>query len=866
VKNKIMKALGALAVFLLPALAFAQTAAQQAGDISYAVPAGDKYVAWLLIPLFGSLVDSASGPGALGAVMSIWNGAALLFGGLLAAYTMLAGTMQTAHDGEMLGKRWSSIWIPIRTSIGTALAVPMSSGFCAAQMFVIWVALQGVGLADSMWSTFVMAYTNPAVASSSFEAPQLETLAHGMLRSQICMQELRVLGSGGDTSTVYPDGTQASASGVLTAERGGMRSYGTPLTGRTSCGAVSWTPSTSKDIGTYLGSTPTRTPDSSPLSALSNSGFVRTNTAQQAVVKAHATAFSALESEMSQIAAKILDPEYKPTDANVAAIRSRYATAISAYKMQVVAAAQYAVADPGYWAATSQAMTQDGWSLAGVFFSRLTAIRSATAGALDAVPKHEPSSTLDSVEDVKGAYAKMSVYIQPGITGNGEFGPDMMIKADLTRAAGIASQQLSDGDPGFFASKIYGFMESMSGLAFKKFATWVTDDPDASIQSAKSPIVTLQAFGQSILSFLTATIAIILPLLLMPGVGTALTGLLMTVAAPLTAALVGLTGLGIFAAVVIPALPAIIFTAGVFGCALMTFEAVVAAPLASVMHLQPDGDGITGGAANGYWLVLNLFFAPALKIFGFICALLIMTPASFFLNKVIMATVAGTLTGSGMASFLMLVGFIGLYVYAQFKLISWSLSLTHTLPAQIMRWMGGISSMGSIGDASREMGGITSKPGAAGGAVMGAVMGAMTGGGKGKGGKGPGGKGPDGGAGERTEAPMPKDGPDQADTAVSKAAEGAQRIADEAEARDGIEKGSATGKEAASEMAKASRGDDTAGKAQALEKSRVAADQLRRAYITAPAGSQARKDAEKASKELSNAMSRAWKGFSDEPD
>ncbi|MFS8295810.1 hypothetical protein RPF65_24520, partial [Enterobacter hormaechei subsp. steigerwaltii] len=42
----------------------------------------------------------------------------LAFGGVLAGYTMLAGTLQTAHDGEMLGKKWSSLWIPIRTTLG----------------------------------------------------------------------------------------------------------------------------------------------------------------------------------------------------------------------------------------------------------------------------------------------------------------------------------------------------------------------------------------------------------------------------------------------------------------------------------------------------------------------------------------------------------------------------------------------------------------------------------------------------------------------------------------------------------------------------------------------------------------------------
>jgi hypothetical protein len=69
-------------------------------------------------------------------------------------YTIIAGTMSTAHDGELLGKKWSSIWIPIRTCIGTAAILPTMKGFCGAQAIVVWLAIQGIGLADIVWPQF----------------------------------------------------------------------------------------------------------------------------------------------------------------------------------------------------------------------------------------------------------------------------------------------------------------------------------------------------------------------------------------------------------------------------------------------------------------------------------------------------------------------------------------------------------------------------------------------------------------------------------------------------------------------------------------------------------------------------------------
>ena len=103
--------------------------------------------------IFGGLLDSG-GQDLLNAI-KIFNGCILILGGLLAGYTVLAGTMGTAHDGEMMGKKFSSVWIPIRYSIGTALLLPVvGGGYATIQALVMWLVVQGVGLADQVWDTF----------------------------------------------------------------------------------------------------------------------------------------------------------------------------------------------------------------------------------------------------------------------------------------------------------------------------------------------------------------------------------------------------------------------------------------------------------------------------------------------------------------------------------------------------------------------------------------------------------------------------------------------------------------------------------------------------------------------------------------
>ena len=112
---KIRKSAIALLAMLLPSLAFASNL--------FDVPAGDVSMK-VLGAIFGGLLDSGGGSDPLLSGIKMFNGGCLIIGGILAAYTILAGTLNTAHDGEMLGKKFSSVWIPVRYSVGTALVLP----------------------------------------------------------------------------------------------------------------------------------------------------------------------------------------------------------------------------------------------------------------------------------------------------------------------------------------------------------------------------------------------------------------------------------------------------------------------------------------------------------------------------------------------------------------------------------------------------------------------------------------------------------------------------------------------------------------------------------------------------------------------
>lgn len=89
----------------------------------------------------------------LGTMFKTFNSVILALGALIVVYTTVVGVIMTAHEGEFMGKKWNNIWIPIRTVLGIAALVPTGSGFSAIQIVIMWIIIQGIGAADTLWNT-----------------------------------------------------------------------------------------------------------------------------------------------------------------------------------------------------------------------------------------------------------------------------------------------------------------------------------------------------------------------------------------------------------------------------------------------------------------------------------------------------------------------------------------------------------------------------------------------------------------------------------------------------------------------------------------------------------------------------------------
>jgi defect-in-organelle-trafficking protein DotA len=191
--NKIL----ALLFTFLPALVCAQP-----GSLSFTPPASDFSVVFLA-NLFGIVDGVLHGTGSqiMGGMFTVFNSAVLALGGIVIMYTLLVSTMNTAHEGQMLGQKWSSIWIPVRATMGLALLIPKASGYCLMQIFVMWVVVQGVGAADKVWNAaldylnrggaIIQSQMNPTDSMLSTGAADVALGAQTILAGQVCMLGLQ---------------------------------------------------------------------------------------------------------------------------------------------------------------------------------------------------------------------------------------------------------------------------------------------------------------------------------------------------------------------------------------------------------------------------------------------------------------------------------------------------------------------------------------------------------------------------------------------------------------------------------------------------------------------------------------------------
>jgi hypothetical protein len=158
----------------------------------FAIAPNDQSIYYLtqLFGFMGNVLPSTSAT-LLGAMFKTLNTTALVLGSIMVVNTTVVGLLKTAQEGEFLGKQWSSMWVPFRMLLGIASLFPTSTGYSMLQVAMMWFIVQGVGAADTLWSTIISYVANTGSPYSTMAAPTIgvQTQLGGLMQSLVCQAE-----------------------------------------------------------------------------------------------------------------------------------------------------------------------------------------------------------------------------------------------------------------------------------------------------------------------------------------------------------------------------------------------------------------------------------------------------------------------------------------------------------------------------------------------------------------------------------------------------------------------------------------------------------------------------------------------------
>lgn len=122
-------------------------------------------------------------------LFQIYNAAVILVTALLVGYAVWSSTVQTAHEGKSMGKRYSSLWTPLRMVFGATLTAPMF-GVSLVQIIILSITAFSFFTADSMAKVitgFISQGGNVAISSTFMDTPKANEITAGLIMSQTCV-------------------------------------------------------------------------------------------------------------------------------------------------------------------------------------------------------------------------------------------------------------------------------------------------------------------------------------------------------------------------------------------------------------------------------------------------------------------------------------------------------------------------------------------------------------------------------------------------------------------------------------------------------------------------------------------------------
>lgn len=655
-------------VLLLPSLVGAQQPSGPSLE-SYQATSGD-YALRMLSAIFGSAHGIFGGrPNeSVNDMMLAFNVAVMAVGAAWFSYNIITATVQGSFDGEFLGRRYSTVWMPIRTVTGAALLVPVWNGWNLAGLAMAFSASVGIGIGNSVWGG-LNGEIIPALVSAPSMKPVSE-LARPILTSRMCL------------ANRWVDQARLKKANVAsTAAEYSVNWASKPI-------------SSANSTGITYGAQPAANGQTESTCGVVEVVFPRTEATDpdvQAVISvarnAMASALQGLDSDIAQLVepAKNLDPDDPDAVRNLENTISTALPRLVATRQMEMDRAIAAVVN-GKNANVSQRIKEIsqkyGWLAAGATPTLITINNiDATRGAPNVrttAPQANPEPATIIVPD---AEASFDAAIVGGAVGS---------STPSESACGISSIG-KDFIKKCIENPLIAKVKS-AGIGSLVGAT------------SSNPLIYSQQLGTKILLMIETTIDnffIVLAVIAIIAVGSGpafpTAGSILGAGINLFGFLLGLVliPLLLFAVQLVAYVPLMLTIAWIMAVGawlLVVGESLIAATLWALVHLDPEGEGMGQRTAHGYVFALNLLFRPAILVFSAYFAQRFCEVLGTFANGVMSSAIAKMMEANSSSLFIFLIMMAaGIWITTSLniKIVGTAASLMNLIPNQIFTWIGG---------------------------------------------------------------------------------------------------------------------------------------------------------------------------------
>lgn len=632
------------------------------------------------------VAGSAAPDSVFGQIFGLLNAFSLVATGIVVLYMWAISVAQTAHEGEVGGKSFNSMWAPIRTVAAVVFVSPFPGlgGFSLLQAIIIGMVSVSINGANMLYKAELTFFKSNgySLAPINSGADPSTALATQILQSEMCSAYFNNVATGYNTTV---SANPINKSNV----------YGYSWDGKTVDSGYVWdSVNTEKDMCGKV--------------SVDCSDVPSDKAASMALCAAKGQAVIALAQKLQPLATVMVtgragSANAKDFNAALDAYRTAWFNSVSGSgQFTVDKAANTVTLNPKYQSDALNSFidsaSNEGWISAGKWYWTISSQTLSQISGGQVQPSYDGllrEKIPDFNEKYLPAIQRASAFLKniPGYSSDGAMTGDVS-------AASLSGNSKDESTS--ILNKIFG---SSFGSGGNVMTGLLLDGND--------PIRALAEYGQTMIGMSWGAIGTFTALRVTVAVakGNILGGLANRATGAGDGASIGLDSVapivlfvvallmtvGATYAYYIPIIPFIFWSLAILGWLIMVVQSLIASPLWASAHAVGDGEGFAGRyALQGWQLFVNVIFRPILLTVGLLFSMFMMEAITSFTllgYKVYNLSLVNSTSSSSLTGF----------IFTNIIMVSIVVILTHKAHEiiyetadDVMKWMGfGVSALGA---------------------------------------------------------------------------------------------------------------------------------------------------------------------------